>query len=95
MTQLIRYEQQPGPGLAVRKYVMMRREVLSHDTLRKTGRSVITGCKSRGGLFAVARGAGGCTGEDLVLTTPFGVHGNTAIRRNAFRYSNRIFPPRS
>ena len=34
---LIRYEQQPGPGLAVRKYVMMKRGILSHDTLRKPG----------------------------------------------------------
>ena len=34
---LIRYEQQPGPGLAVRKYVMMRRGVIASDTLRKPG----------------------------------------------------------
>ena len=34
---LIRYEQQPGPGLAVRKYVMMKRGILSHDTVRKPG----------------------------------------------------------
>ena len=34
---LIRYEQRPRPGLAVRKYVMMKREILSHDTLRKPG----------------------------------------------------------
>ncbi len=34
---LIRYEQQPGPGLAVRKYVMMRRGIIAHDTLRKPG----------------------------------------------------------
>ena len=34
---LIRYEQQPGPGLAVRKYVMMKRGILAHDTLRKPG----------------------------------------------------------
>ena len=34
---LIRYEQQPGPGLAVRKYVMMKRGILSYDTLRKPG----------------------------------------------------------
>ncbi len=34
---LIRYEQQPGPGLAVRKYVLMRRGILAHDTLRKPG----------------------------------------------------------
>ncbi len=34
---LIRYEQQPGPGLAVRKYVMMKRGILSCDKLRKPG----------------------------------------------------------
>ncbi len=34
---LIRYEQQPGPGLAVRKYVLMRRGVIASDTLRKPG----------------------------------------------------------
>src|SRR3954470_24828622 len=34
---LIRYEQQPGIGLAVRKYVMMRRGIISSDALRKPG----------------------------------------------------------
>jgi 4-hydroxy-tetrahydrodipicolinate synthase len=34
---LVRYEQQPGPGLAVRKYVMMRRGIIASDTLRKPG----------------------------------------------------------
>jgi len=34
---LVRYEQQPGPGLAVREYVMMRRGIIAHDTLRKPG----------------------------------------------------------
>jgi 4-hydroxy-tetrahydrodipicolinate synthase len=34
---LIRYEQQPGPGLAVRKYVLMRRGIIASDTLRKPG----------------------------------------------------------
>jgi 4-hydroxy-tetrahydrodipicolinate synthase len=34
---LIRYEQQPGPGLAVRKFVMMRRGIIASDTLRKPG----------------------------------------------------------
>jgi 4-hydroxy-tetrahydrodipicolinate synthase len=34
---LIRYEQQPGLGLAVRKYVMMRRGIIASDTLRKPG----------------------------------------------------------
>jgi len=37
---LIRYEQQPGPGMAVRKYVMMRRGIIAHDTLRKPGASL-------------------------------------------------------
>jgi 4-hydroxy-tetrahydrodipicolinate synthase len=32
---LIRYEQQPGLGLAVRKYVMMRRGILASDSQRK------------------------------------------------------------
>jgi 4-hydroxy-tetrahydrodipicolinate synthase len=32
---LIRYEQLQGPGLAVRKYVMMKRGILSRDALRK------------------------------------------------------------
>ena len=32
---LLRYEQQPGVGLAVRKYVLMRRGLLASDTQRK------------------------------------------------------------
>jgi 4-hydroxy-tetrahydrodipicolinate synthase len=32
---LMRYEQQPGAGLAVRKYVMMRRGILASDTQRR------------------------------------------------------------
>jgi 4-hydroxy-tetrahydrodipicolinate synthase len=32
---LVRYEQQQGIGLAVRKYVLMRRGVLSSDAQRK------------------------------------------------------------
>ena len=34
---LIRYEQQPGAGLAVRKYVLKRRGILSSDAQRKPG----------------------------------------------------------
>lgn len=37
---LIRYEQQPGVGLAVRKYVMKRRGILSSDAQRKPGSSL-------------------------------------------------------
>ncbi len=43
---LIRYEQQPGPGLAVRKYVMMRRGIIAHDTLRKPGAALSTAAKA-------------------------------------------------
>lgn len=34
---LLRYEQQPGAGLAVRKYVLMKRGILAHDAQRKPG----------------------------------------------------------
>lgn len=34
---LLRYEQQPGVGLAVRKYTMMRRGILGHEAQRKPG----------------------------------------------------------
>jgi len=34
---LLRYEQQPGVGLAVRKYVMMRRGMIGSDAQRKPG----------------------------------------------------------
>jgi 4-hydroxy-tetrahydrodipicolinate synthase len=37
---LIRYEQQPGIGLAVRKYVLMRRGVIASDTQRKPASSL-------------------------------------------------------
>jgi 4-hydroxy-tetrahydrodipicolinate synthase len=36
----MRYEQQQGVGLAVRKYVMMRRGVLTSDAQRKPGSSL-------------------------------------------------------
>ncbi len=39
---LLRYEQQPGVGLAVRKYVMMRRGLLSSDAQRKPGGGLST-----------------------------------------------------
>ncbi|QRE73074.1 dihydrodipicolinate synthase family protein [Methylobacterium aquaticum] len=42
---LLRYEQQPGLGLAVRKYVLMRRGILASDAQRKPG----------GGLSAAAK----------------------------------------
>ncbi len=42
---LLRYEQQPGVGLAVRKYVLMRRGLLTSEAQRKPA----------AGLSAVAR----------------------------------------
>ncbi|MBJ6370531.1 dihydrodipicolinate synthase family protein [Sedimentitalea arenosa] len=37
---LVRYESQPGLGLAVRKYVLARRGAIAHDTLRKPGKGL-------------------------------------------------------
>src|SRR5258707_64972 len=37
---LIRYEQQPGAGLAVRKYVLRKRSVISSSALRKPGSNI-------------------------------------------------------
>lgn len=34
---LVRYEQQPGIGLAVRKYVLARRGAIASATIRKPG----------------------------------------------------------
>ena len=34
---LARYEQQPGQGLAVRKYVMAKRGIIAHDAIRRPG----------------------------------------------------------
>ena len=43
---LIRYEQQPGPGLAVRKYVLMRRGVLASDAQRKPASGLTPAAKA-------------------------------------------------
>jgi 4-hydroxy-tetrahydrodipicolinate synthase len=43
---LVRYEQQQGVGLAVRKYVMMRRGILASDAQRKPGGSLTPAAKS-------------------------------------------------
>jgi 4-hydroxy-tetrahydrodipicolinate synthase len=37
---LIRYEQQPGIGLAVRKYVLQKRGVIASNAQRKPGSSI-------------------------------------------------------
>jgi 4-hydroxy-tetrahydrodipicolinate synthase len=43
---LIRYEQQPGIGLAVRKYVLKRRGAISSDCLRKPGNKLSAASRS-------------------------------------------------
>jgi 4-hydroxy-tetrahydrodipicolinate synthase len=43
---LIRYEQQQGVGLAVRKYVMMRRGILASDAQRKPGSALTPAAKA-------------------------------------------------
>jgi 4-hydroxy-tetrahydrodipicolinate synthase len=43
---LIRYEQQPGAGLAVRKYVLKRRGILASDAQRKPGAALSAAAKA-------------------------------------------------
>jgi 4-hydroxy-tetrahydrodipicolinate synthase len=43
---LLRYEQQPGVGLAVRKYVLMRRGLIAHDAQRKPAAGLTAMAKS-------------------------------------------------
>lgn len=44
---LLRYEQQPGGvGLAVRKYIMMKRGILAHDAQRRPGSALSTLAKA-------------------------------------------------
>lgn len=42
----MRYEQQPGAGLAVRKYVLMRRGIIASAALRKPGGAVSAAAKA-------------------------------------------------
>ncbi len=43
---LLRYEQQPGVGLSVRKYVMVRRGLISSDALRSPGGTLSASAKA-------------------------------------------------
>ena len=51
---LIRYEQQPGAGLAVRKYVLNKRGVIASSAQRKPAAAHYGGRESGSGLSAVA-----------------------------------------
>ncbi|SIR54883.1 hypothetical protein SAMN05880592_12931, partial [Bosea sp. TND4EK4] len=43
---LMRYEQQQGVGLAVRKYTMMKRGILASDAQRKPGSAISAAAKA-------------------------------------------------
>ena len=43
---LIRYEQQPGAGLAVRKYVLQKRGVIASSAQRKPGATITATAKA-------------------------------------------------
>ena len=54
---MVRYEAQPGLGLAIRKYTLAQRGVIAHDTLRKPGGSLSLATKAEVDALA-ARQAG-------------------------------------
>ena len=43
---LVRYEQQQGVGLAVRKYVLQKRGAIAHDAQRKPGSAITPKAKA-------------------------------------------------
>jgi 4-hydroxy-tetrahydrodipicolinate synthase len=43
---IIRYESQPGLGLAVRKYILAKRGAISHDAVRKPGKGLSPAAKA-------------------------------------------------
>ena len=43
---MVRYEAQPGLGLAIRKYTLAQRGVITHDTVRKPGAALSTASKA-------------------------------------------------
>ena len=46
MGRLVRYEQQPGVGLAVRKYVLQKRGVIASSAQRKPGSNITATAKA-------------------------------------------------
>jgi 4-hydroxy-tetrahydrodipicolinate synthase len=43
---MMRYESQPGLGLAIRKYTLARQGLIAHSTLRKPGPSLSAAAKA-------------------------------------------------
>jgi 4-hydroxy-tetrahydrodipicolinate synthase len=70
---LIRYEQQPGIGLAVRKYVLMRRGILDSDAQRKPAQT----------LSAVAKAEIDYLLSRIARSDPRAAFGTQAVRSSA------------
>jgi 4-hydroxy-tetrahydrodipicolinate synthase len=73
---LIRYEQQPGLGLAVRKYVLMRRGILASDAQRKPGMALSARAKTEIDylLSRIARSDKRASLEPFLVSTGKGLH---------------------
>lgn len=54
---MVRYEAQPGLGLAIRKYTLAQRGVIAHDTLRKPGGGLSAATKAEVDALAVRQAA--------------------------------------
>ncbi|MFO8126884.1 dihydrodipicolinate synthase family protein [Yoonia sp.] len=54
---MVRYEAQPGLGLAIRKYTLAQRGVIAHDTLRKPGGGLSPTTKAEVDALAVRQAA--------------------------------------
>ena len=65
---LIRYEQQPGAGLAVRKYVLQKRGVIASSAQRKPGSSITP--RPRPKWIICCRGSRGSTGAPICSRNP-------------------------
>lgn len=67
---LVRYEQQPGTGLAVRKYVLARRGVIATDAQRQPGRGLSV--QSRADVDRLLARLSRNRDVNAVLTAPLG-----------------------
>jgi 4-hydroxy-tetrahydrodipicolinate synthase len=54
---MVRYEAQPGLGLAIRKYTLAQRGVIAHDTLRKPGGNLSNATKAEVDAIAIRQDA--------------------------------------
>jgi len=54
---MVRYEAQPGLGLAIRKYTLAERGVIAHETVRKPGAAISTRTRNEVAALAVRQTA--------------------------------------